>query len=113
VKTHQRRHPRGSGDTGLQQLLEEQPEVAADESALFEMEYRQRLLSWAADRARSSFSNVTWQAFWLTGVEGRPAKEVADSLGMSIGTVYQYKSRVVAQIRREIERVEGESESIC
>jgi len=32
---------------------------------------------------------------------------------MSIGTVYQYKSRVVAQIRREIERVEGESESIC
>jgi RNA polymerase sigma-70 factor (ECF subfamily) len=109
----QRRHPRGSGDTGLQRLLEEQPEVAADESALFETEYRRHLLFWAADRARSSFSNIAWQAFWLTGVEGRPAKEVAHSLGMSIGTVYQYKSRVVARIRREIERVEGVSEDTC
>jgi RNA polymerase sigma factor (sigma-70 family) len=106
----QRRHPRGTGDTGLQQLLEQQPDVIDDESALFESEYRRRLLAWAAERARCAFSNVTWQAFWLTGVEGRPAKEVAHSLGMSIGTVYQYKSRVVARIRREIERVEGESE---
>jgi RNA polymerase sigma factor (sigma-70 family) len=109
----QRRHPRGTGDTGLQRLLEEQPEVGEEESALFEAEYRRRLLSWAADRVRSAFSDVIWQAFWLTGVEGRPTKEVADSLGMSIGTVYQYKSRVVARIRREIERVEGESEDTC
>jgi RNA polymerase sigma-70 factor (ECF subfamily) len=106
----QRRHPRGTGDTGLQKLLEEQPDVGADESALFEVEYRRRLLSWAAERVRSSFSNLAWQAFWLAGVEGCPAKEVAQSLGMSIGTVYQYKSRVVARIRREVERVEGESE---
>jgi RNA polymerase sigma factor (sigma-70 family) len=111
--TAQRRHPRGSGDTGLQRLLEEQPDVTEDESALFETEYRRRLLAWAAERARGSFSNVTWQVFWLTGVEGRPAKEVADSLGMSIGTIYQYKSRVVARIRREIERVEGEFEGTC
>ncbi len=27
-------------------------------------------------------------------------------LGMSLGTVYQYKSRVVARIRREIEQVD-------
>jgi RNA polymerase sigma-70 factor (ECF subfamily) len=109
----QRRHPRGTGDTSLQRLLEEQPAVGEEESALFEAEYRRRLLSWAADRVRSAFSDVIWQTFWLTGVEGRPAKEVADSLGMSIGTVYQYKSRVVARIRREIERVEGKSEETC
>jgi RNA polymerase sigma-70 factor (ECF subfamily) len=106
----QRRHPRGTGDTGVQRLLEEQPEAAEDDSAQFEAEYRRRVLSWAAERVRSSFSNVAWRAFWLTGVEGQPAKDVADSLGMSIGTVYQYKSRVVARIRREIERVEEESE---
>ena len=106
----QRRHPRGTGDTGLQRLLEEQPEATEDESALFETEYRRRLLAWAAERVRGCFSNVAWQAFWLTGVEGRPAKEAAQSLGMSIGTVYQYKSRIVTRIRREIERIEGESE---
>ena len=40
------------------------------------------------------------------GVEGKPPKVVAQDLGMSLGTVYQYKSRVVARIRREIEQVD-------
>jgi RNA polymerase sigma factor (sigma-70 family) len=108
----QRRHPRGSGDTDIQRLLEEQPDLLAEESALFESEYRKRLLSWAAERVRGSFSETIWQAFWRTGVEGQPVKEVAETLGMSIGTVYQYKSRVVARIRREIEQFDGESKTI-
>jgi RNA polymerase sigma factor (sigma-70 family) len=105
----QRRHPRGSGDTEMQRLMEEQPETSETESALFEAEYRRRLLDWAAERARGVFSEPIWQAFWQAAVQGRPAKHVAESLGMSIGTVYQYKSRVVTRIRREIERVDAES----
>jgi RNA polymerase sigma factor (sigma-70 family) len=108
----QRRHPRGTGDTDMQRLLEEQPDLLAEESALFESAYRKRLLSWAAERVRGTFSDAMWQAFWRTGVEGQPVKEVAKSLGMSIGTVYQYKSRVVARIRREIEQFDGESKTI-
>ena len=108
----QRRHPRGSGDTDIQRLLEEQPDLLAEESALFESEYRKRLLAWAAERVRGSFSEAMWQAFWRTGVEGQPVKEVAEALGMSIGTVYQYKSRVVARIRREIDQFDGESKAI-
>jgi RNA polymerase sigma factor (sigma-70 family) len=108
----QKRHPRGTGDTDMQRLLEEQPDLPAEESALFEAEYRRRLLGWAAERARGAFSETIWQAFWRTGVEGRPVKEVADALGMSIGTVYQYKSRVVIRIRREIEQFDGESKTI-
>jgi hypothetical protein len=30
-------------------------------------------------------------------------------LRLSVGTVYQYKSRVVVRLRREIERVEGKT----
>ena len=108
----QRRHPRGTGDTDIQRLLDEHPDLPAEESALFESEYRKRLLSWAAERVRGSFSEAMWQAFWRTGVEGKPVKDVAESLGMSIGTVYQYKSRVVARIRREIEQFDGESKTI-
>ena len=55
---------------------------------------------------RPAFSDVAWQAFWQTGVEGKSPKVVAQDLGMSLGTVYQYKSRVVARIRREIEQVD-------
>lgn len=110
--TAQKRHPRGSGDTDMQRLLEEQPNVRDEESVLFEAEYRRGLLAWAAERVRGSFSKAVWQAFWQTGVEGRPVAEVAKSLGMSVGTVYQYKSRVVVRIRREIEQFDGDSRII-
>jgi RNA polymerase sigma factor (sigma-70 family) len=112
LMTAQKRHPRGSGDTDVQRLLDEQPNLPVEESALFEAEYRRGLLAWAAERVRSSFSEAVWQAFWRTGVEGRPVTEVAESLGMSVGTVYQYKSRVVVRIRREIDQFDCESRII-
>jgi RNA polymerase sigma factor (sigma-70 family) len=105
----QRRHPRGTGDTGMQRMMEDRPDTSREESALFEVEYRRRLLTWAAERVRGAFSQATWQAFWQTAVEGRPPREVAEALGVSIGTVYQYKSRVVIRIRREIEQFDTES----
>jgi RNA polymerase sigma-70 factor (ECF subfamily) len=101
----QRRHPRATGDTEVRLLLEEQPAPNSEESALFDEEYHRHLLHWAAQRVRGEFSATAWQAFWKTGVEGQPAEEVARALGLTVGTVYQYKSRVVARIRREIELV--------
>jgi RNA polymerase sigma factor (sigma-70 family) len=99
-----RRHPQGSGDPDVHRLLEDRPDPAAEGSVVFDAEYRRRLLDWAADRVRGDFSDAAWRAFWLAGVEGKPPKEVAEALGMSVGTVYQYKSRAVVRIRREIER---------
>ena len=103
----QRRHPRGSGDTEIQQLLEAMPAPDSEESALFDAEYHRRLLHWAAERIKDEFSGTIWTAFWKTGVEGQSADEAARALNLSVGTVYQYKSRVVAGIRREIEQVDG------
>lgn len=105
----QGQHLRGIADAGLQQLLEEKPEPSDDASAYFEIEYRRRLLAWATKRVRGDFSKVVWQAYWLTGVEAREPKQVARSLGISVRTLYQYKCRVVARIRREIEHIDGGS----
>jgi RNA polymerase sigma-70 factor (ECF subfamily) len=105
----QRRHPRGTGDTVVRRLLEEQPAPLGEDSILFDREYQRHLLQWAADRVQAEFTRSAWRAFWLTGVEGRAAKEVALSLGMTVGTVYQYKSRIMARLRREIEQVEGDA----
>jgi RNA polymerase sigma factor (sigma-70 family) len=99
-----RRQPRGTGDTDVHRLLEDRPDPAGEDSALFEVEYRRRLISWAAERVRGEFSAAAWRAFWQVGVEGRPPQEVAEALGMTLGTVYQYKSRAVVRIRREIEQ---------
>src|SRR5262249_51372211 len=38
----------------------------------------------------------TWQAFWLTAVDGRPPRAVAAELGLSVGAVYQARYRVGA-----------------
>jgi RNA polymerase sigma factor (sigma-70 family) len=103
----QRRHPRGSGDTEIQRLLEAMPAPDSEESALFDAEYHRRLLHWAAERIKDEFSGTVWTAFWKTGVEGQSAEEAARALSLSVGTIYQYKSRVVARLRREIERVAG------
>ena len=60
----QRRHPRGTGDTQIQQLLEAQPASDSEESALFDAEYHRRLLHWAAERIRDEFTETVWLAFW-------------------------------------------------
>ncbi len=103
----QRRHPRGTGDTQVQLLLEAQPAPDSEESALFDAEYHRRLLHWAAERIRDEFSETVWLAFWRAGVNGQSAEETGRALGLSVGSVYQYKSRVVSRLRREIERVAG------
>jgi RNA polymerase sigma factor (sigma-70 family) len=105
------RQPRGTGESAMVQILEEQPAPDPEDSARFETAYRRRLLEWAAERVRGEFSEAAWQAFWATGVEGRRASEVAAALGLRVGTVYNLKSRVMARLRREIDRVEGEEGS--
>jgi RNA polymerase sigma-70 factor (ECF subfamily) len=105
----QRRHPRGSGNSDLRRLLETRPAPDETAAALFESEYQRGVLDWAVGKVRGEFSPPVWEAFWRTGVEGRPAQDVASSLRLSVGTVYQYKSRVVVRLRREIERVEGKT----
>lgn len=104
-----RRHPQGTGDPDVHRLLEDCPDPTGEDSAFFAAEYRRGLIAWAAERVRGEFSEAAWQAFWQAGVEGRPPKEVAEALGMTLGTVYQYKSRAVVRIRREIEQFGWES----
>lgn len=104
--TSRRRHPRGTGDSDMKLFLEALPASAGEESALFDEEYRRQLFRWAADHVRPEFREPTWRAFWLTAVDGRPVKDVAESLGQSIGSVYIARSRVIARLRSAIEHVD-------
>jgi RNA polymerase sigma-70 factor (ECF subfamily) len=103
----QRRHGQGSGDTGAQDMLEAQP-AREEDSALWDQEYEQRLFNWAAEQVRGHFHDSTWRAFWLTAVEGKSGKEAAEALGITVAAVYLAKSRVMARLREEIQRLEGE-----
>jgi len=92
----------GSGDPATHGLLEAVPAPSADDAETWEREYRQARFAWAADRVRPQLQESTWQAFWQTAVEGKPVKEVAQALGVSVVAVYQSRSRVLARLRAEI-----------
>jgi len=105
-----RRHPQGVGDTSVRRLLDAQPAPSPEDTALFEAEYRRRVFAWAAERVRDEVSEMAWRVFWMAGVEGNNAKAVALALGTTIGTVYHYKSQVMARLRRKVQELDGEPE---
>jgi RNA polymerase sigma factor (sigma-70 family) len=102
--------PQATGDSDVQEFLERVPAPDGAETAFFDMEYRRGLFVWAADQVRDEFRQSTWQAFWLTAVEGQPASAAAAASGISIGAVYIARSRVMARLKTIIEQVEGISE---
>lgn len=61
------------------------------------------LVKRALELMRTDFQEPTWRAFWHTAVEGRPAADVADELGLSTNAVYLAKSRVLRRLREEFE----------
>src|SRR5262245_50289754 len=103
-----RRQVLGSGDSGAQERLEGQADPASGPDAEWDREYERRLSELAMERVRGEFQDATWRAFRLTAVEGRPAKEAADALGLSVGAVYVAKSRVLARLKEEIRLLEEE-----
>jgi RNA polymerase sigma-70 factor (ECF subfamily) len=102
------RAPAGEGGSDAQQRLEERPEPDNGEVALWEQEYRRGRFLWAAERVRGAVEESSWQAFWQTAVEDRPAAAVAAALGMNAGAVYTARSRVLERIRRVIEELQDE-----
>jgi RNA polymerase sigma factor (sigma-70 family) len=80
------------------------------EEADWDREYEEQVFRLAAERVRPCVDDATWRAFWLTAVEAQSGQEVAAALGMSVGAVYMAKSRVLARLRREVERIQGEED---
>lgn len=104
----QQRELQATGGTAMQALLEEQADEAESDAAAWEQEHQRHLFRWVAERVRVDFRDSTWQAFWQIAVEGKSARDVAESLGMSVGAVYIAKSRVLARVKEQMEEIRGE-----
>jgi RNA polymerase sigma factor (sigma-70 family) len=99
--------PQAAGDSSVDRILDSHPDD--HESAdVWEMEYQRRLAALAMERIRGEFQEKSWQAFWLTAVEGLAAGDVSKQIGLSAGAIYVAKSRVLARLKEEIETLQSE-----
>jgi RNA polymerase sigma-70 factor (ECF subfamily) len=101
-----RREPAAVGGSEGRLRLADVPAAALETETDDEQPLVGELLTTALGRIRPEFHERTWQAFWRVVVDGRPAGDVGDELGMRPGTVRVAKSRVLQRLRAEL----GESQ---
>lgn len=103
--TRERRQTSGVGGTDmLSQLLN----VADKPDEQLVRKYQHELVVWAAEQVRHEFLETSWQAFWATVIEGQTVDHVASALGVSPGSIYMSRTRIMARIRKLVAEVEDE-----
>jgi RNA polymerase sigma-70 factor (ECF subfamily) len=73
-------------------------ESPSEDDPLADAEYRQLLVRRALELMQTDFHPRTWQACWLSIVEGKSAKE----LGMTDGALRAARFRVLTRLRSEL-----------
>jgi RNA polymerase sigma-70 factor, ECF subfamily len=110
--------PRVESPEGATPLVEQIPDPnSPDTPDPWHDEWRESLLKQALSRVRTHVDVKTFRAFVLCAFEGRQPAGVARALGMSTNSVYVAKSRVLRQLKREVEALRssqnGKQEISC
>jgi RNA polymerase sigma-70 factor (ECF subfamily) len=96
ITMFRRRKPDAArGGTTAVAVLHDQPDPAAD----LELNRRREAFRALARKVRAEFEEATWQAFWMTAVEGATVEETARSLGRSAGAIYTARSRIIRRFQ--------------
>ena len=103
--TRRKHRPWASGGSKAAQQLNE-AEAATHVSSRFDLEIRREILARASHIVRSRVSETTWQAFHRTAVLGEPINLVADQLGVSLGSIYIARSRVMKRLQNAVKSFE-------
>ena len=96
-----KRKIKATGGTDMNQMLKDAPDLIDDES--FHQPGDDALLvKRALQIIEDDFQSNTWKAFWMTSVDERSSREVADELGMTSAGVRKAKERVTARLLETI-----------
>ena len=82
----------------------------SDLSRELDREYERVVFQWAAAKVRETVAEHTFEAFWLTSVEGVSVEEASKRLGIRPGNIYFARSRVMARLKQLVQQYESENE---
>lgn len=85
--------------------------VESQESQQFALNFKRQVFVVVAKKIQSQAAQNTWRAFWETEVEQRPVEDVARELDMTTGSVYVARSRIIARMRKEVQKRLSETTS--
>ncbi len=101
--SYRRNHGRPVAEGGsdafwhLQGHADPLPGPGEDEEAEMSQLYQR-----AVEQVRDRFEPHTWQAFWLTVIQGRAPAALTEELGMTVANIRQAKSRVLRLLKQEL-----------
>jgi RNA polymerase sigma-70 factor (ECF subfamily) len=72
----------------------------------WEKDRRRHLFHAAANRVRERTNPAHWTVFVRTALEDKTGREIAQALNLSVTNIYAIKSRVLKEIKEEIDRLE-------
>jgi len=104
----QRRRPERGGVGGtafLERLGALASPVPAGELSVVIEDHARTTAAEILDRVRAKVKETTWQAFYQTLVEQRPAAAVAAELKLNVATVYKASYRVKQMVQQEYRHV--------
>jgi RNA polymerase sigma-70 factor (ECF subfamily) len=105
IRDHYRKrrsHGIAAGGSTAQLQLQELAEILPDGDSSAQLFEEREVFLRALELIRSEFETRTWNAFWLTVVEGHSAVDAARELSLSAGAVRQSKFRVLRRLRCEL-----------
>ena len=89
--------------------VSEIPDPAANPAeAVWEEEWQANLLKAALESLKRRVREEHYQIFDLYVLRQRPVRDVARTLGVSVGFVYLVKYRMSARLKKEVRRLEGQ-----
>jgi len=119
---HKRMQPRADGDAWPQIVTRDEatdtnpvarlPDASGDQlDSIWEAEWQQHLIAVATELLKRQVSDAQFQIFDLHVLRGWPARDVAQTLGVSVAQVYLAKLRVGRRFKREIDAVKAREET--
>lgn len=95
-----RLRPLVGGDTSFADALNQLADDNSELSRQWDEEHDLMVTRKLLDSIRDNIEESTWRAFEGVALQEKPAADVATELQMSIASVYQAKSRVLARLRQ-------------